>query len=107
MGLRWRGRGRNSKCPLLLLTSASTAVKLDHYDANLRRSVIPGEELWSESLSKRVEKGWSVALGGGGEENIIWRQVSEQTAEYTENQPDGESDGGRRQSVSFHIQNNS
>lgn len=39
-----RGSGRNSRCLLLLLTSASTAVNLDHYDASLRRCSHPGEE---------------------------------------------------------------
>lgn len=38
---RRRGRSRNSRCPSLLLTSASTAVKLDPYDANLRRCCEP------------------------------------------------------------------
>lgn len=52
---RW-GSSRNSRCLLLLLTSASTAVKLDHYDANLRRCCNPGEEPGSVRLIEREEE---------------------------------------------------
>lgn len=41
---------------MLLLTSASTAVKLDHYDANLRRCCNPGEEPGSVRLIDREEE---------------------------------------------------
>lgn len=41
---------------MLLLTSASTAVKLDHYDANLRRCCNPGEEPGSVRLIEREEE---------------------------------------------------
>lgn len=41
---------------MLLLTSASTAVKLDHYDANLRRCCDPGEEPGSVRLIDREEE---------------------------------------------------
>uniref|UniRef100_A0A3B4UQE6 Protein c-Fos n=1 Tax=Seriola dumerili TaxID=41447 RepID=A0A3B4UQE6_SERDU len=50
------GSSRNSRCLLLLLTSASTAVKLDHYDANLRRCSNPGEEPGSVRLIERDEQ---------------------------------------------------
>lgn len=49
------GSSRNSRCLLLLLTSASTAVNLDHYDANLRRCSNPGEEPGSVRLVEREE----------------------------------------------------
>lgn len=52
---RW-GSCRNSRCLLLLLTSASTAVKLDHCDANLRRCCNPGEEPGSIRLVEREEE---------------------------------------------------
>ena len=41
---------------MLLLTSASTAVKLEHCDANLRRCSYPGEEAGSVRLRRRGEK---------------------------------------------------
>lgn len=56
-----RGSGRNSRCLLLLLTSASTAVNLDHYDANLRRCSNPGEEPGSVRLVEREEESESEA----------------------------------------------
>lgn len=55
------GSSRNSRCLLLLLTSASTAVKLDHCDANLRRCCNPGEEPGSVRLIKREEASKSEA----------------------------------------------
>lgn len=63
---RW-GSSRNSRCLLLLLTSASTAVKLDHYDANLRLCCNPGEEPGSVRLIEREEASKSVPRGGRGE----------------------------------------
>lgn len=84
MRLRCRGRGRNSRCLLLLLTSASTAVKLDHCDASLRRSLNPGEELWSVSLMERAGKGWSVARRGGGEHD---EEMSESAGSDSDRKP--------------------
>lgn len=55
------GSSRNSRCLLLLLTSASTAVNLDHYDANLRRCSNPGEEPGSVRLVEREEESESEA----------------------------------------------
>lgn len=62
---RW-GSSRNSRCLLLLLTSASTAAKLDHYDANLRRYCDPGEEPGSIRLIEREGASKSEARVGGG-----------------------------------------
>lgn len=73
---------------MLPLTSASTAVKLDHCDANLRRSLNPGEELWSVSLIEGAQKGWSVApRGGGGRrgENMMMRRGVRAGSSHTEN----------------------
>lgn len=49
---------RNSRCLLLLITSASTAVNLDHCDANLRRCSHPGEEAGSVCLIERGVGVW-------------------------------------------------
>lgn len=56
---------------MLLLTSASTAVKLDHYDAKLRRCCNPGEDPGSVSLIEREEESKSEARGGRGKEKMM------------------------------------
>lgn len=66
-----RGSSRNSRCLLLLLTSASTAVKLDHYDANLRRCCNPGEEPGSVRLIEREDESKTEMGGGGGKEKMM------------------------------------
>lgn len=62
------GSGRNSRCLLLLLTSASTAVNLDHYDASLRRCSRPGEEPGNVRRREWKEKTMSVCARTAGRE---------------------------------------
>lgn len=70
------GSSRNSRCLLLLLTSASTAVKLDHYDANLRRCCNPWEEPGSVRPIEKEEESESEERGGRGWEKMMsaWGQ---------------------------------
>lgn len=70
------GSSRNSRCLLLLLTSASTAVKLDHYDANLRRCCNPWEEPGSVHPIEKEEESESKERGGRGWEKMMsaWGQ---------------------------------
>lgn len=73
---RW-GSNRNSRCLLLLLTSASTAVKLDHYDANLRRCCNPGEEPGSVRLIEGKEESKSEAKRRKADDAYLQRMVRE------------------------------